>query len=77
MAGRTDTAACVYRSGKRFEKLINQSTPNSAQEFMEKTSTFPLVYMQKGKSANRLHGYAYEMDVANIRDNRDGARRQS
>ena len=50
-----------------FEKLINQSTPNSAQDM--ENSTFPLVYMQnKGVSYNCLHGYAYEMDVANIRD---------
>ena len=50
-----------------FEKLINQSTPNSAQDM--ENSTFPLVYMQnKGVSYNCLHGYAYEMDVTNIRD---------
>lgn len=34
-----------------FEKLINQSTPNSAQDM--ENSTFPLVYMQnKGVSYN-------------------------
>ena len=50
-----------------FEKLINQPTPNSAQDM--ENSTFPLVYMQnKGVSYNCLHGYAYEMDVTNIRD---------
>ena len=50
-----------------FEKLTNQSTPNSAQDM--ENSTFPLVYMQnKGVSYNCLHGYAYEMDVTNIRD---------
>ena len=43
-----------------FEKLINQSTPNSAQDM--ENSTFPLVYMQnKGVSYNCLHGYAYEI----------------
>lgn len=50
-----------------FEKLVNQSTPSSAQDM--ENSTFPLVYMQnKGISYNCLHGYACEMDVTNIRD---------
>lgn len=50
-----------------FSRWINPTVPITA-EGME-SSSFPLVYIQNdGVSYNCLHGYAYEMDVNNIRD---------
>ncbi len=50
-----------------FARLMNQMTPNTSDSMTG--ATFPLVYMQNdGVSYNCLHGYAYEMDVNEIRD---------
>ncbi len=50
-----------------FARAMNQMTPNTSGSMS--SATFPLVYMQNnGVSYNCLHGYAYEMDVSEIRD---------
>ncbi len=50
-----------------FARWVNQTEPSLSGSMSD--STFPLVYMQDdGVSYNCLHGYAYEMDVTDIRD---------
>ncbi len=50
-----------------FARWVNQTEPSLSGSMSD--STFPLVYMREnGVNYNCLHGYAYEMDVTDIRD---------